>query len=141
MKVGFSILEIVLVTSLLAVLAVFTVPVGIRFYQTSVLGDVAETAITLLRRAQRQAIAEKNNSAFGVQFFAGNMVLFQGTTYATRVVGQDEVFNFSNTVSVSGLSEVDFAAIVGTTANIGSVIFSSGGQSKTITVNGKGLSY
>ena len=138
---GFSIFEIILVISLLALLAALTVPVGVRFYQFSILDDATETALTLLRRAQKQAIAEKNNSAFGVRFLPVSMDLFEGATYATRIVSQDEVFNLPGGVTVSGLPEVDFAVITGITTNVGSVVFSSGGRSKTITINSKGLSY
>lgn len=138
---GFSILEVTLVVGLLGLLTALVIPVGIRFYQTSVLDDATETAVMVLRRAQRQAASEKNNSGFGVRFLPESIVLFQGGTYDTRDVSQDEIFNIPDTIGFSGLSEIDFWAITGQTANAGNVIVNSGFFSRTIVVNNQGLSY
>lgn len=130
-------LELLLVIAAAILIGALTVPVGIRFFQTQTLDETTAGILETLRRAQNQAMFQKNDSAFGVKFLSGSYVLFQGTSYG-EVPSEDESFSLPSGIAASGIDEVVFSKLTGTPNPRGTLIIASGYDSASININAQG---
>lgn len=139
LSAGFTILEILLVVALIAIVA----GIGIPFYYSFVIRnniDLAEEIVyEAYTKSQIKAQAGDRDTTWGTYIEDGKATVFSGSSYATRNVTHDEIFSFSENISVSGLVEVVFSKLTGETNITGStVLTSSAGDTRTITINEKG---
>lgn len=134
---GFTMLELLLVIGAAILIAAFTVPVGIRFFQTQSLDEATSGILETLRRAQNQAIFQKNDSAFGVKFLSGSYILFQGSLYG-EVPSEDESFALPSGVFTSGIGEIVFAKLTGLPNVTAILTIISNNDNQTITINSQG---
>lgn len=135
---GFTFLELLIVLGLGVIIAVFTIPVGLNFYKLQVLDDTSEDILQVVRRAHHQAFFQKLDSNFGVKFFSDSYVLFQGNSYDTRVLSEDEFFSLPAGMSPSGMSEVVFEKLSGIPTTTGSLTLTSDGNTRILTINVQG---
>jgi len=110
---GFTLIEILITVSLISILGFFLFSIGLNFYKSQQLETQAQEILQTLRRAQSKAMAIELDSTFGVYLTDDNYTLFKGTSYATRDVQYDEVFDLPQIINVSGLSEVVFSKVEG----------------------------
>ena len=110
---SFTLVEILIVVGIIAILASFSFSVGLNFYKSQQLETQAQEILQTLRRAQSKAMSIELDSTFGVYLTDDNYTLFKGTSYATRDVQYDEVFDLPQIINVSGLSEVVFSKVEG----------------------------
>ena len=134
---GFSVIEMLIVIGIVMIIVGITAPVGFRYYQTQLLDESTCLVFDTLRRAQQNAMFQKNDNAFGVFFEENSFTLFDGSTFLTRDENEDEVFILSNNISLSGLQEIVFSRKHGTTAD-GEIVISMGNISEYVDVNTKG---
>lgn len=134
---GFTLVELLVVISVTVIIAALTIPVGINFYKTQLLDETTSDILSTLRRARSQSIFQKNDSSFGVKFLSGSYVLFQGVTYAARVQDEDESFSLSIGISISGIDEVVFSKLSGTTT-AGTLTITSDNDNQNISINVQG---
>jgi len=127
--------ELIVVIGAAILIAAFTMPVGFRFFQTQRLDETTSDILVTLRRANNQAISQKNDSGFGVKFLPGSYVLFQGDSYALRVVSYDEDFDLPVGISVIGIDEVNFSKLNGTPSFTGVFSVHSGNDSQNVSIN------
>ena len=137
---GFTFTEIIMVLGIIAVLALLTAPLGINFYREQMLDEATYDILLALRRAQNQAISQRADSRFGLNFSAepSAYILFQGDTYATRNVAADERFYLPFGISVLGISEVVFGNLNGVPNWNGVITVSALGNSAQININVQG---
>lgn len=141
---GFTLVELLIVIAIVTIVAGLSVPF-IQSFQTST--DLYTHAVTInrnLRRAQQQAIAGQNASAWGVYFdTAGNdITLYQGTDYLSRNQDYDFVTSFPPRFFLSNdfTDDINFAAYSGRPNSIGTAtIASQNNESFTISVNNAGV--
>ncbi len=135
---GFSVIEMLIVIGIVMIIVGITAPVGFRYYQTQLLDESTCLVFDTLRRAQQNAMFQKNDNAFGVFFEENSFTLFDGSTFLTRDENEDEVFILSNNISLSGLQEIVFSRKHGTTTADGEIVISMGNISEYVDVNTKG---
>lgn len=145
---GFTLVELLLVISIIGVL----VGIGLISYQgfqkRTNLDVEVQRIISVLRSAQSEAISAKEGSNFGVHFSAETYYLYRGTswedpgkevleTYETHVY--IELFDI-NFVEDVGNDDVVFDKLTGTTPNAGSVWARIIGEAsgRQVTVNREG---
>jgi prepilin-type N-terminal cleavage/methylation domain-containing protein len=140
---AFTLIEILLSLSVIAILAGVLAPVYLSF-QTRNDIDIAAGAVTrTLRRAQQLSFNSEGDSAWGMNLASGEVVLFKGASYAARDSAYDEIFSIPTNISFTGTSSVVFSKFYGlpgaaTTINLTSV----NNETKTININAKGsISY
>lgn len=140
MTKAFTLIELLLVIAGIAALGALTAPIGVRFLQGQILDETANGILETLRRSQNSAIYQKNDSAFGVAFFPGNYVLFQGNSYASRAASADEIFELGGNTSVSGITEVVFSKLTGlpSVSGILTINLSSISDSRNISISPEG---
>ena len=134
---GFTMIEILLVIAGVILIAALTIPVGIRFFQTQTLDETMAGILETLRRAQNQAIFQKNDRAFGVKFLSDSYVLFQGTSYE-EFPSEDESFSLPSGTTTSGINEVVFSKLTGIPNTTGTLTITSGNDSQVININEQG---
>jgi len=136
---GFTLIEILLSVALIAAMFAVTGPVLNSFYLWNELNVTATETAQSLRRAQALARAGDHDSEWGVHVGAGQVVLFQGSTYAGRVASYDELFTYPTAILAGGLTDIAFSKNTGVPTVTGTVTFTSPqNQTKTISVNSVG---
>lgn len=117
---GFSLLELIIVIAILGVLVTTIVPSFLKFRQSSVLNTETQELVTIINRARLLSVSSKNDQQFGVHLEAGQVVLFQGTTYsAGAVTNEPHIWNSSLTLATivvnGGGPDVVFQKVTGAT--------------------------
>jgi len=135
---GFTLLELLLVITAAVLVAAFTIPTGIRFFQIQLLDEATSDILGVVRRAQSQAVFQKNDSVFGVRFLPSSYVLFQGSSYALRVQSEDETFSLGGGITATGVDEVVFGKLTGLPNATSTITITSGSDMQTLDINSQG---
>ena len=135
---GFTLLELLLSVAIVALLAGLSLPVYRTLMQKNDL-DIATTTIAQsLRRAQILSQAVDGDTTWGVNAQSNNIVIFKGTSYATRDATFDETFDVPTTIGISGSTEIVFAKFTGLPQTTGTINLSTANDSRSVTINAKG---
>ncbi len=139
-KDGFTLIEVLLALALITILLGFSAPMYQAFQTKQHLLSAAEMTAQALRRAQALAEASDGDASWGVSTASGNVVLYQGASYAARDASYDETYELPDSVVASGLSEIVFTRFTGLPTTIGSMTFtSSSNESRSISINEQGI--
>jgi hypothetical protein len=129
------------------VLAIISVMLGIgfvayrNFQVKSDIDTVQESIIQSLRRAQVLAQASREDDDWGVYIQSQEITIFKGNDYSLRDPNFDEATEYSKKVIPSQNYEIIFEKFSGAPQYIGNIELSSKDNTKTISVNSKGLIY
>jgi prepilin-type N-terminal cleavage/methylation domain-containing protein len=120
---GFTLMEILISISLLAILAGFGLTVSIDSYQSYNFYSQQELLVSLLQRARAQAMQNVNQVPHGLHIdsTASTYTLFQGADFINRDRPQDLIFAGNRSLNFSGITDVVFTQLSGTTT-AGSII-------------------
>jgi len=139
MRTGFSLIEVVIVIAILAVLIVIFLPIGLDFYRIYVVNNTEDQVIGFLKQARVDAINQKNESDFGFYHNSSQIILFEGSSYATRNPDYDLIYSVPNNINITGLQEVVFAKNSGLPSQTGTITITLDSRIKEITINSEGL--
>jgi prepilin-type N-terminal cleavage/methylation domain-containing protein len=139
MKKGFTLIEMLLVIALFMILAGLSTPFYARFLTQNNVNNVVDQLSGQLRKAQIYAMMGRQNGAWGVTVNSGAIILFQGSSYATRNSAFDEKFLLNPNISITGLTEVVFAKVSGLPSTTPTIVITGNNSSKTVTVNSQGV--
>jgi len=149
-KKGFTFLELIVVTAISGILVVASVPVYGNFQVKLQLLDSSAEIVQTLRTARQQSLVGYNNANHGVYFDINSsgidsFTLYQGSSYETRDIDYDLLFNLKSSLVLSNSSftltgddiDINFAkGGLGLPDNIGALVLShTVTGSKTISVN------
>ena len=141
---AFTLLEILLVIALAIGIFAISAPLGLRMYRTQLVEDTTSNIIDALERARHYAILQKYDSSFGVTLseVSDSYVLFAGPDYANRDQTKDEVYPVISQITFSGLTDIVFASLTGTSSTTGTIIISYGDDIvREILIDNSGLIY
>lgn len=137
---GFTLLEILLVLSVMVILAGITIPIAWPFVMQNDLDVSAGITLQTLRRAQSLAMSMQEDSAWGVELEPQTIILFKGPDFNSRDSAFDEVTALTRPVTYSGFTEVSFAKFSGQPNFSGSIFLSNSlSQTRSISLNNKGM--
>ncbi len=137
---GFSLVEMLLSVSIIAMLVGITAPLYVGFVARNDLDIAAQNAAGALRRAQTFARGQNGDSQWGVAIASSQIVLYKGTSYAARDTTYDEAISIPSSITPSGLTEVNFAKLSATPSTTGSItLTSTTTKVRTVTINAKGM--
>lgn len=136
---GFTLLEILLSISVMAIIAGIGIPVYQSFNVRNDLDLTANLVTQSLRRAQILSEAVEGDDAWGVYVGDNKITIFKGNSYAGRDVSYDEIFDLSNAITPSGNQEIIFNKFTGWPQAAGTLILTTVNNAKIITINAKGL--
>lgn len=136
---GFTLVELLLSVTIIGILVGLSLPVYNSFAARNDLDLAGQQVAGTLRRAQTYARGMDDDSAWSVRIQPTIVTLFKGTTFGTRDTNYDETLSLPGSVTVSGLSEVQFSKLTATPNTTGSItLTSNANDSRTITINAKG---
>ncbi|MFQ5492586.1 MAG: prepilin-type N-terminal cleavage/methylation domain-containing protein [Candidatus Dojkabacteria bacterium] len=136
---AFTLFELLLSMSLLAMVAAFSVPLYQSFQTSNDLELTADITTQSLRRAQSLAMSGDGDANWGVYIQNGSVTLFQGDDYATRDTSFDEDLEISDKINLSGLSELVYEKFTGDPSATGTINLSiASGETRIITINSRG---
>lgn len=139
-KNGFTLVEILLVISLITLIAIVSVPVTQSALFQNNLILTANSIVNSARTAQLKSRSQQNDSVWGVSIQSNSIIIFQGTSYSARVVSSDSVSQKSPGVVVTGVTEFTFSKMLAEPSATGDIILTSASnQKKTLTLNSKGI--
>lgn len=119
---SFTVVEFLVVFSVLAVLIIISAGAFILFQRKSDLNYGTEEIINVLRIAQNKTLASEGTSQYGVYFdnitVPSQYTLFKGSDYASREISFDKVYKLSEKVEIyainlGGGNEVVFERLTG----------------------------
>lgn len=135
---GFTFIEFLLVLGIFTLLITVSLPLAVDFYNNQQLNLQEQGIVQALRVAQLKAMSREFDSSFGLYINSTQYVLFKGDSYLSRDTSFDEVYDFPTNLQVSGLSEVVFNKLTGTTSNTGITTLTLGNKTETININEMG---
>jgi prepilin-type N-terminal cleavage/methylation domain-containing protein len=145
---GFSLLETVIVLSILSCLILLEIPTSLSSYLNLLQQSDLQLFVSALTEARAQALFDvcKNPKctappAHGIFFTSTQLVIFEGASYAGRYGSADIALTFSTPETISASSsEIVFAAGTGNTASNQSIYFLRTNQrTHTIPINTDGI--
>jgi Tfp pilus assembly protein FimT len=126
--------------AILTMLTAISLPLYESFVRRNDLDITAQSVAGMVRRAESYARGVQGDSVWGVEFQTGSIVLFKGTSFASRSAGFDETLTLPGSVTPSGLTELTFAKLSGAPNTTGSLtLTSTANATRTITVNAEGM--
>ena len=135
---GFTLLELLLCVAIISGLAGLSLPVYRTLIKKNDLDIAVNTAVSSLRRAQVLSQAVDGDTTWGLKMQNGSIVIFKGSSFATRDTNFDETFEVPTTISVSGTTEVVFTKFIGFPQTTGTINLATESDAKSITINEKG---
>lgn len=139
MNKGFTLIELIIVICIVLLLGAIVWPIGANFFSQELASKAQQQIIWVLKQARANAVNQKNNSAFGVYLEKGQATLFQGNTYADRVISEDINYTLPKIVSINNLNEIVFEPNTGLVTNPGTIKIASPALSREIAVNKLGV--
>lgn len=112
---AFTLLEVLLVTSLVIILGVATTWVSLQFFIERQMRLTVNVIQSELSQAHLYALSGKADSAWGVTQQGSNLILFAGNSYDDRAASLDEVWPLPRGTELSGFGERVFQKTQGTT--------------------------
>ena len=130
---SFSLLEALLVISLLVVVTGMSIP-AYRNYQMRSDLDIAENqTIQMINRARLLSQAGTDDSNWGIHASSG--ILFKGTSFVNRDRDFDEYYPFASSIIFSGIDEVFFSQLYGEPNVTGTITLTAlNGDTRSIAV-------
>lgn len=151
-KNGFTLLELMIVISILAIVSLFVFTSQTQTIANSYLISNANQIAQTLRLAQIKSVTAYAGSQWGVYFEDNNgsvkdrYVLFKGSSYSARDPSYDIVselplsLTFTNVSFNDVVTYVVFAKLSGNTSNFGSLqLVDTNGDIRTISINSRGI--
>jgi prepilin-type N-terminal cleavage/methylation domain-containing protein len=141
---GFTLVELLVTISITVVLAILAMSALGNLVPDSQLTLETDAVVSMLRSAQSKTLSGEEGGVWGVYLTSTEATLFLGSSYASRQSAYDQVQDFSEPMSVSGIMEVVFEKRSGKAASSGSILLSSDitNESRSITINTQGrISY
>ncbi|HEY0980360.1 MAG TPA: type II secretion system protein [Candidatus Paceibacterota bacterium] len=144
MKKGFTIIELLIVLTIVGVLmGIASLPI-IRFRREQALQNTTNAVLTVINEARAKTLAGTENTNYSVRLEADRAILFRGATYQSAAP-TNQIFLYESpvvlgTVALSGGgSTITFDRLRGTTAHHGTLQLQlPSGTLRTITVTATG---
>ena len=138
-KRGFTLIELLLVIAIAATLGATSVVFFSRFLTQNAVINTQDQVVGQLRKAQLYALMGRENTSWGVAFSESKIILFQGTSFASRDTAFDEVFFVNQNINITGFSEVVFTKATGAPSTTGQFTVVGGDTTKQISLNSQGV--
>ncbi len=136
---GFTIIEMLIVMAIISAVASLSSPFILAYMNRNDLDVAVNTLVQTGRRAQTMSTGVESDSQWGVQVGGGKITLFKGGSYSGRDSSFDENYDISPNISLSGITEIAYTKVFGLPSATGTTTLTNGNDTRTVTINGKGV--
>jgi len=140
---AFSLMEVLIVVSLISILAISSLPIYGNFFGSAQLNENSSILIQTVRQARELSLNRFYNINYGVKFLPDSYVLYTGSSYASRTSSSDQIFSLNSALSLSTTltdNEVNFSRGIGMPSSNGTVLLHHGSLGdRTIIINSLGV--
>jgi len=134
---GFSLIEIIIVVSLLSFIFSLGLAVTFRSYESHLFNAEIDTLANILIKARSNAQSNMLKSAHGVFIKESDYILFSGLLFdENNSMNQKTPRNKS--IAVTGMQEVIFEAVSGNPDASGDILLTNGNQTGSISISQEG---
>ena len=128
-KIGLTIIEIIIVVTLVIMLTTLSFQVFNVFIKRQALDKDTQKIVSMLKEARSATLASRANSVYGVHFVATRTVMFKGTVFIESDSNNRELsLNPRVQITVTNLngggSDIIFDRLTGATDQYGSITLS-----------------
>ena len=127
-QAGFSLIEIIIAMGILIMLLGISTPFLVSYYQRYQLDVERSAFVSYLRQARSLSMDGRGTNNHGVYIASAQFTVYEGTNYATRLTAKDQIFARSESVTITGPSEIIFKYLSG---NASSVSYTLASPTKT----------
>ena len=144
-KQGLAILETLIVSVIMFVLAAFSYISLVSFRDQQILNNGVGSALALIQDARSRTLASRYNAQYGINFQTDRLILFQGASYPGLTIEEMPLDAHLQIIEVQlqgGGTSLIFERLSGTTFNEGTLqigIKDSQTASSTLRINAAGL--
>jgi prepilin-type N-terminal cleavage/methylation domain-containing protein len=136
---GFTLIEIMLVVAAIGIMGGSLMLVSRPLIISNDLEIAAELISQAARTAQLNSQAVAGDVSWGIRIDSGRLTVFAGSSYAGRQIELDENFDLPGEIALTGINEVVFSKFSGEPDQTGDINLLAQGQTKTLTLNAKGI--
>lgn len=137
---GFTLVEVLLSLSCLVLIVGMVAPAYVQIQNRNDIDTTGSVLVQSYRKAQLQSQSLYGDSAWGVYVATGSILIYKGSSYASRDVTQDENTSIPSPITISGLREVVFAKVSGLPSSVGTTTFTStNNETRSVYINQKGM--
>ncbi len=142
-KQGITILEVMIVLSVIAILIAVITPQFSKMRENQTVKNAVADVISTLSRARSMTLASIDSSAYGVHFESGHAIIFKDISYSAGAP-ENEIVDITSPATISNISltgggsDVYFNRLSGAPSKTGTVTISSTNFSKIITISATG---
>lgn len=133
-KVGFTLIEILLVVTIIGLLSAMSYPFYSRLILQNTVSDAANNLAGSLRKAQSYAMASKDGSNWGVKYLGTNIMLLRESTNTTF-----DTYNVLSGIQITELDHIIFFRTTGLPNSTGIFTISGGGNTGSVILNSEGV--
>ena len=126
---GISLIEILIIVSIIGIISTIVVPSLSRFHDQQALRNTTEDVISLLNEARNNTISSKNSTTYGIHFQSNKIILFSGSSFtispSNKQIDFDSVIIIPSVGGINlngGRSDIIFDRITGDTVGYGTII-------------------
>lgn len=138
-KAGFTFVELILLVGMILILTTMSTAFYSRFINQNSVANASDQIVMQLRKAQMYAMMGKQNSNWGVGYSSNTITLYRGPVFSGHNSAFDENFTVPISVTITGLSDVNFTKTTGVTSASSITISDQDGNSFTVDVNDLGV--
>jgi len=136
---GFSLLELLLVVSMIAIVAVFSVPTLTSYFTANNLDSSAVITVEALRKAHNNSRAMLNDDAWSVYLSGQAAIVYKGNNFVSRNQTYDYQLLLDNGINYSTTYNLNFVKQTGYLSSNQTIILNAiNGKTKEVSINVKG---
>lgn len=137
MKNGFTLLELIIVLSILGIITLFIFSAFTDYKDTQVAEATVVEINSLIKETRQKTISAETSSQFGLHFATSSLTVFEGAVYSASNV-TNRIYNFSNTnidtELSSGGNDIIFSRLTGVTNATGTIAVGHSRLNSTTTL-------
>ncbi len=137
-KNGFTLVELILTIALMVTSMAIAAPVFQSFLFQNQVELALDSSVRAVRYAQLLSTESTENSGWSVNFQPSVITVYLGNDFNLRDPVYDITFSVDSSIALSGLANISFTAISGTTTNTGNITVSKNSESKSFSINERG---
>ena len=137
---GFTLPEMLLSVSLLAIIGGMIIPSYHTFLVRNDLDIAVTTLVHNLRQAQSLSQSSDGDMTWGVHVGVGSILVYKGASYILRDSNFDQNTQIPKSIVPTGIIDITFSKVIGLPSATGTFMLTSqANEKRTITINEKGM--